>query len=183
MPNNEPVLFFGYGANRDPDLMRALFGRLPAGQPKTVVLPGHELVIQTLDHVPDAVMPDAPAELSPQALLKDVWDDSFRAYSARPAAGKSIVGTLWKFTPRQLEMMRDWELIDFGWHQETQVTVIDYARRKFTATTPLLGDNERVLQTIPDGTQYPNFLNSQRKTIANAQRARHDFLERNYGIA
>lgn len=61
-------MYFGYGANRDPEMMEALLGRIPEGRPAKLF--SHRLYIQPWEEIPVEVR----KELTPP------WDTAFKSY-------------------------------------------------------------------------------------------------------
>lgn len=108
------ILYFGYGANSRKEMMEAITGNKNLnGQPG--VLRGFKLFVQKMNQVPDSVFPGAPAPISPKVILKPNWGDDFETYIVKPAGEKDeVAGTVWELTSLQRELVRDWELVDFG---------------------------------------------------------------------
>lgn len=130
---SEKVAYFGYGANRDPRMMGWILKRNPdtlAGY--DAALEGYGLAIQRLDQVPDKVVQDAPAPRSARDLLKESWDEDFMSYVIFPSPEGRVSGVMWKLTPEERERVRDWELIDFGWYEDVEVSVRDSAGDEHT---------------------------------------------------
>jgi hypothetical protein len=78
------VLYFGYGAEADPHLIKQIVGVEPEYEPVTVL--GMRLGIQSLRAVPDfktsSELPASPRQI----LLDSGWDDTFRSYIVWPDA-------------------------------------------------------------------------------------------------
>ena len=111
----DKVLYFAYGANRDIKMMQAITGSSELkGKPAT--LKGYSLYVQRLDQVPDTVSENSPAPISPRDLLKESWPDTFTSYIIKEDPEGEVAGVVWELTPLQRELVRDWELVDFGWY-------------------------------------------------------------------
>ncbi len=181
MSENETVLYFGYGANRDPQMIAAILGR-PAKElvGQQAVLEGYRLAIQRLDQVPDTVLPKAPAPISPRALLKECWDDDFKSYVALADPEGKILGTIWEMTRDERERVRDWELVDFGWYVDYE----GYAVTAEGARVPIIGERLGDGQTVDhevDGMDYETWLQDPEKFKIIAEKARREYDERLQG--
>ncbi len=175
---SETVQYFGYGANRHPRMIAAITGKLVSelvGKPG--ILEGFSLAIQSIDQVPDAVLDGAPAPISPQTLLRESWDDSFRSYVITPSIDGHVSGTIWELTTDDRERVRDWELIDFGWYKDTKGVAVTTDGQHIPIITEQLGDNQAVIQDV-DGSDYETWLNPVEQFEAVAAKARHEFDER-----
>ncbi len=153
------VLYFGYGVNKDWQMMEMITkNRALSGTP--AVLKDWELCVQRIDQVPDVVVPDSPAPVSPRQILKGSWPNEgrdFVSYTIRPAEGKEVHGTLWELTEEERELVRNWELIDFGWYKDAVVKV-EVDGQVVEVQTEVLRDGQEVDKVV-DGKEYPTFLN------------------------
>ena len=175
---SEVINYFGYGANRHPRMIAAITGRLASelvGRPG--ILEGFSLAIQNIDQVPDAVLEDAPAPISPQALLRESWDDSFRSYVIRQSKDGRVSGTIWELTQDDRERVRDWELIDFGWYKDAEGDATMEDGQQIPVVTERLGDNQVFTQDV-DGSDYETWLNPVERFETVAAKARQEFDER-----
>ncbi len=130
---------------------------------KHVVLKDWELRVQPIDKVPDIVTENSPAPVSPRKILQGSWPNEgrdFVSYTIRPAGGKEVHGTLWELTKEERELVRNWELIDFGWYKDAKVKVILDDGTELEVQTEVLGDGQEIDEgRVIDGRDYPNFLN------------------------
>ncbi len=125
----EKVLYFGYGANRDSRMMAAITGNKNLkGRPE--VLRGFSLCIQRLDQVPDTIVPSAPVQISPRKILEGNWPSNFTSYIIKEDSEGQVNGTIWELTPLERELVRDWELVDFGWYEDKAATVVTLDRQE-----------------------------------------------------
>ena len=101
------ILYFGYGANSQREMMEAITGnRNLKGQP--AILKGYTLCIQKLSQAPDSV----------KKILRESWGDNFETYIIKPDKNGEVAGTIWELSPQDREVVRDWEMIDFGWYKD-----------------------------------------------------------------
>lgn len=107
------IQYFAYGSNKDVRMMKAITGAHELiGRPG--ILKDYTLCVQKLNQIPDIVFETAPAPISPRALLKESWPDTFESYIIKPDPNSEVVGTIWELTPLQRELVREWEMVDFG---------------------------------------------------------------------
>ncbi len=159
------LCYFGYGAHRDPDLISALFGRLPDG--KNAVLAGFSLCIQHLSHAPTNIVAEAENTRSPQELLKEFWPDDFRVYTIRRKPGSEAHGIVWLITPEERKLIREWQLMPYGWQHEidTIVTLED------SSLLPVITEGvwpDQKVDAVVDGREYEMFLNGKESMIEKA---------------
>ena len=114
------VLYFGYGANRTPEMMSWITGR-GGFEGKPAILEGWNLCIQRLDQIPKVAVPTSSGPQSLQEQLREEWGDNFETYIIKSGKGK-VLGTLWKIEPEDRELIRDWERVGF-WYKEVKVKV------------------------------------------------------------
>lgn len=158
------VLYFGYGANSQREMMEAITGNENlVGQPG--ILRGFKLCIQKMSQVPDSVFPNSPIAVSPKQILRESWPDSFETYIIKPGEETDeVAGTVWELTPLERELVRDWELVDFGWYKDIKGKAL---------TT----DGKEVDREI-NGKDYEPFLNRVEDFRRVAKKAREEYLER-----
>ena len=117
------ILYFGYGANREPRMMHAIT-RNPNLVGHSIPIRGFKLCVQKLDQVPDTVPPDSPAPKSARQILKDAgWPQTFQTYIIKPDKDGQVFGMLWELTPLERELVREWELVDYGWYKDMNVRI------------------------------------------------------------
>lgn len=171
------VHYFGFGANRDIRMIEAIIGRRARGVP--ALLKGYRLCVQSLPHIPDTIAPNAPAPVSPRSIIASNWPPEFESYGVRPAPSYAVLGTIWTLSPVERELVRDWELIDFGWSEDTS----GYATTVHGAVVPMVTEQLRVNQEIDrvvDGHVYPPFLFPVDDFARIAQKSREEFYKRTF---
>lgn len=164
---NSKILYFGYGANSQREMMEAITGNKNlVGQPG--VLRGFRLCVQRMDQVPESV----------KKILKESWPDSFETYIIKSGEETDeVVGTVWELTPLERELVRDWELVDFGWYKDADVKVAVDGNNEVDAQTEILGEGQEYDREV-NGKDYPSFLNRLEDFQKVAEKARNEYLER-----
>ncbi|HCC83608.1 TPA: hypothetical protein DEP96_02045 [Candidatus Uhrbacteria bacterium] len=138
-------LYFGFGANRDATVIKAITGRSALHLPAS--LDGWHLCVQQLNDIPKKV----------QRLLRRAWGDSFVSYGIVKEPSSRVTGTLWLLTNAQRQAIHDWEFIG-SWSHNVQVKVkISLFGLKFLvdAETEHLAKQK---VTLVDGLTYPTYL-------------------------
>ena len=177
MATNNKILYFGYGANSRKKMMEVITGnRNLVGYP--AILKGFILCIQRLDQIPDSVLSSSPAPISPRQLLKESWPDSFESYIIKSASKTDeVAGTIWELTFQERELVRDWELIDFGWYRDIKTKALTEDGREVEVETEGLRDGQEVDRVV-DGKNYEPFINPLKDFQRVAEKARREYLER-----
>lgn len=177
----ELVTYFGYGANRDPRMIAAILGKQEnelVG--REGVLVGYELAVQTLAEIPGEVSSGAPKQTSPRDILRDAWGEDFQSYVVRPNPEGRVAGVAWQLTPDEVERMKDWELLDFGWHEMHNTYARTDECESMAVITEAVSTAEPVDRLV-DGIDYPSFLDDVGKFQEIADRVRREYDERLYG--
>lgn len=172
------VLYFGYGANRDAEMISAILGK-PKEElvGRVATLLGYKLAVQRLDQVPDATKEDAPENISPRQILKNNWDESFTSYVIQPDPSGKVSGTIWEITPEEYERIRDWELLDFGWYEDCVGEAIDVDGVTIPIVTEMIGPNQDFDHEV-DGMNYETWLKPADEFMAIATKARLEYDDR-----
>lgn len=174
---SETVLYVGYGANRDSQMMEAIIG----GTPKILgraAIQDVELCIQRHDQITDTVVATAPAPLSPKQIMVGAWGENsnFEAYAIRPKEGSTVAATLFELTQLQRDLVAEWELVEFGWYDHMSAGVTLEDGTKLEAVTEGFTRDQAIDRTV-DGQNYATFLADPAAMFATAEKARLDYLE------
>lgn len=171
------IPYFGYGTNRDRDMMVAMIGRNNLSGAKGVIF-DYELVIQDLEHIPDRVLSTAPAPRSPREIMKTALGDNAKLYIIRPKSVAITYGTIWQITPEEYEMVRDWELLDFGMQEDMQVLGQTETGEKITVQTHGSNDPNLLMSVVIEGENYEDYLVPKEKILETARQVNNEFRER-----
>lgn len=170
------IQYFAYGANRDLRMMRAI-----TGSQELVghlgILKGYTLCVQKLNQVPDIVLKTSPAPISPRALLKESWPDTFESYIIKPDPKGEVSGTIWELTPLQRKLVRDWELVDFGWYKDIDASAVTTDGQVIQVQAEGLREGQEVDREI-NGNNYETWLNDPVDFERVAEKARREYFER-----
>jgi len=172
------VMYFGYGATRDSGVISIILGKPESALVgRKAVLEGFDLAIQRLDQVPDVILPTAPSAISVRESLRKVWGDNFRSYVLKPNSGGRVSGIIWELTPEDIERIKDWELLDFGWFEDTNGEAITPEGNRIPVVTEKIRSDQEVDQVV-DGLEYETWLEDPEKFKAVAEKARHEYDDR-----
>ena len=120
----QEILYFGYGTNRDRDMMVAMIGRDDLlGEPGKLL--GYELCVQGLKDIPGTVVENAPALFSPREIVERALGSLFELYIIRPSPSNATCGTIWHLTIEDLNLVYEWELLEFGMQEKIMATAIN----------------------------------------------------------
>lgn len=160
------ILYFGYGANSQREMMEAITGnRNLKGQPG--ILRGYTLCVQKLSQVPDSV----------KKILLESWGDNFETYIIKPDKNGEVAGTIWELSPQDRELVRDWELIDFGWYKDMEGKAVIRDGKEVDVQTEGLREGHIVDREVR-GKYYPPFLNKLEDFQRVAEQSRKEYVTR-----
>ena len=171
------VRYFGYGTNRDHDMMAAMIGRNNLlGVPGK--LPGYELCIQALSDIPDVVAERAPVSLSPREIVGRAFGSSFEVYVTRPNPGSVAYGTIWDITSEELKLVHEWELLDFGMQNEMKATAVGSDGEAVDVDTHGLQNPDTPVNRVVSGDDYVDYLVPREDILRVANEVRLEYLAR-----
>ncbi|MCX6730734.1 MAG: gamma-glutamylcyclotransferase [Candidatus Roizmanbacteria bacterium] len=145
------ILFFGYGANKDPHRLKEILGKYPEGG-QGAVLENYSLAVQTLKQIPT----------SAQHILKKVWGENFQAYTIRKGNG-FVEGRIWLIEEEDLEKIKKWEFIgDENWREVATAQATTSEGKSLSVITEKSKDSYLV-EKIVDGLNYESNINVEGK--------------------
>lgn len=175
---SEMIQYFGYGTNRNYDMMVHMVGResiegIPAK------MPGYELCIQKLNDISNEVMKDAPAPQSPREIVRGAFNEDFELYIIRPNADTETYGTIWYLTPNELKLVHEWELLEFGMQEVIKGMAIGENGQMFSVDTHGTLNPNAPIDRVIEGKDYDDYIISKDEILKVADRVRKEYLERN----
>jgi hypothetical protein len=178
MKSPETVLYAGYGANRDPEMIEAITGNVPKSL-GAVVLDDFELCVQRLDQTPDTVFEGAPSPISIREILTRSWGESygFETYTIRPKIGSMVDAMLFEITSDDRALIANWEMIEFGWYGSMRVAARQGNGTIVLAETEGLREGQAIDRVV-NGLGYDTYLNERTNMFIIAEQARLEYLER-----
>lgn len=153
--------YFGFGANKSPEMINAIIGRKPEGFP--VFPDDYELCVEKWDELNETA----------REHLSGSWDKSFSSYTIRERIGSRVYGTCWKVTKKERELIKDWELCGI-WSRSVKVVVSDSDGNLFPTETEVV-ENYRIKQVVFEK-NYRVYVAPRARMLAVARKSRKDFL-------
>ncbi|OGZ62510.1 MAG: hypothetical protein A3H51_01675 [Candidatus Spechtbacteria bacterium RIFCSPLOWO2_02_FULL_38_8] len=178
MTKEDKILYFGYGANMTREMMAWITGNENLkGHPAKIR--GFKLGVQKLNQIPSEVSQTSSAPVSPQQILRENWGENFESYVMfRADPDSEVAGTIWELTNYERELVRNWELIDFGWYEDLRgVRTNIQEGEEVVIETEVLRENQEIDRQV-DGLKYEPFLMPQSEFKRIAERERGEYLER-----
>lgn len=178
MTQPETILYAGYGANRDPQMIKEITGREPYVIGR-VALKDVELCIQRFDQIPTEVVSTAPVPVAAREIMIDSWgqQSDFETYTVRPREGSMVDGMLFELSPEERALISEWELIEFGWYERLPVTVVLEDGSEKLAETEGLRDGQEIDRVV-SGSRYSTYLNDPADMYKIAKKSRREYFER-----
>lgn len=145
------VYFFGYGADKEVDMIKAITGRKPhvVGD---AILGDYELCIQALKDIPQKSM-------HIREMIGRGWGPDFLTYTIRPKTGSKVHGTLFRLSLHDRHAVDRWELTYAHWYEKTFINVVlESTGKVYQTETQIMGKGQTVSKVV-SGFNYPAWLN------------------------
>jgi hypothetical protein len=156
--------------------MAAMVGRKRiSGLPAKLL--GYALCIQKINDISAKVLKTAPSPRSPREILTTCFDKKFELYIIKPKAHAVTYGTLWKLTPKEIDLVKDWEMLAFGMQEDINGVVIDHKGKKILAYTHGSLSTRLSINRIVEGDDYEIYLVPKKKILGVAVVSRKEYLE------
>lgn len=170
------IKFFGYGSNADKDMMVHMVGRedLKGESGKLI---GYQLCIQSLDQIRNIIPPTSPLKESPQQIIRKKFGDKFDLFIAVPKPDAVVYGTIWELTPEEIELVKNWELVDFGMQEEVQAMAINSNGELLQVETQAVVDPPAEYHTVIEDNGYPRYIVDKELILKTADEVREDYLK------
>lgn len=171
------IKYFGHGTNKDKDMMVHMIGRKNIlGEPGMLI--GYELCIQKGRQFRDTIPKTSPINVSPRAIIINSWGPDFEMYVSRPNPNGVIYGTIWDITSEEFELVREWELVDYGAQEDAKGIAINSKGEPIEVITqsflnPPIPEIDRVV-TEKD---YEPYIAPKEAMLKKADQVRLEYLE------
>lgn len=171
------IKYFGYGSNADKDMMVHMVGREDLkGEPGRLI--GYQLCIQSLDQIRDIIPPTSPLKKSPQQVIRGTFGDKFDLYVAVAKPDAVAYGTIWDLTPEEIDLVKDWEMVDGGMQEEVQAMAMDSKGELIQVETQAVIDPPGEFYAIIEDNDYPRYIADREKMLKTADENRESHLKR-----
>lgn len=171
------VSYFGYGPTRDKEIISVITANKGvAGQ--HAILQGYNLCIQELCHVPDSVLSTSPIPMSPMKILETAWQANFKSYNlVKGKKDSKVAGMVWKLTPKEWDLIKEWELVKFGWSKVITTKALTKEGKKIDVVTTGIRRGQG-FDKIVNGKKYKTFPVPIRDLKRAIRKCRKEYFER-----
>lgn len=177
MNQTKIIKYFGYGSNKDLNMMIHMVGRKDLkGEPGKLL--GYELCIQKIGNIRNIVPKPDIMPFSPRDIIRKGFGDSFELYMARPKADGIIYGTIWNLTSEEINRVKNWELVDFGMQEEVNAMAMD-SNGNFiqVETQAVISPPAEIDRVVTELENYPAYIAPRDKMLEIADIALSDYLK------
>jgi hypothetical protein len=170
------INYFGFGTNRDLEMMEHMIGRKNI-KGEHGKLMGYEITIQRADQFRTEIPPTSPNQkMSVKDLIMKSWGPKFEMFTSRPNPKGVAYGTIWYITPEELELVRNWEIVDFGCQEDAYgVAITDDGRVVEVITQSFLKPAE--IDRVITGDDYNPYIWDKEAMLKRADELRVEYLE------
>lgn len=167
--------YFGPVTNGDPEMMYHMVGRHLHGEPGT--LKGYDLCIQKIHQIRNIIPKTSPLTRSPQEIIRAQFGDSFELYVLRPNPKGEVPGTIWDVTPQEMELIREWEMVDYGMQEQIKVTALDSQGNPVEVEIQVLLDEPHEIDRVVNAEIADLYIAPKEKMWAVADWCREEYFK------
>lgn len=168
------VKYFGYGSNSDKDMMAHMVGRKDIkGEPGKLI--GYQLCVQSLDQIRGIILPNSPLKVSPQQLIRQNYGDTFDLFIAVPKPDAVAYGTIWDLTPEEIDLVKEWELVEYGMQEEVQAMAMNSDGQLIQVEAQAVVDPPAKFYVVIEGNDYPRYIVDKEKMLSEADKCRINY--------
>jgi hypothetical protein len=171
------IKYFGFGTNKDLDMMVHMVGRQDLkGEPGKLI--GYEVCIQKSRDMRMDIPETSPVQIPPGQLIIDTWGPDFDMFVSRPNPDAVAYGTIWDLSPEELELVKEWECVEYGVQDEVQAMAMDSHDNLIQVETQALTRPTDKIDRVITGPDYDPYIAPKEKMLEVADRLRLEYLER-----
>ena len=174
--NKTTINYFGFGTNRDLEMMQHMIGRQDIkGEHGRLI--GYEITIQGANQFRTKIPPGSPTpDRSPRDLIMKGWGPGFEMFTSRPNPTGIAYGTIWYITPEELELVREWEIVDYGGQEDAYgIAITDDGRLIEIITQSFL--EPAGIDRVITGDDYSPYIWDKKAMLEYADKIRLQYLE------
>ena len=158
-------------------MMAAIIGREKIdGAPARLL--GFELVVQKTNDISNEIIKTAPIPASPRQIVEKAFDKNFELYIIRPRINGVTFGTIWQIKEKEYQLVREWELLDFGMQQNIHAIAVGSKNTLINVVTHGTLNRRAFINRTIEGNDYDNYLVMKDKILKVATRVREEYLAR-----
>lgn len=172
--NDWMIVYFGFGTNKDRDMMSHIIGRneIEGFWGKLI---GYEVCVQRADQFRVDVPDTNPINKSPKDIIIGSWGPKFEMFVSRPNPSGEAYGTIWYISPEELELVREWELVDYGAQEDAYGIAEDSDGNKFEVITQSFLKFAEIDRVIT-GENYEAYIWPKEAMLKRADEIREQYL-------
>lgn len=177
MSNQKLIKYFGFGTNKDKDMMAHMVGNPNLkGEPGKLL--GYELCIQGINQIRNNTIP--PFDRSPREIIRTGFGDSFKLYIVRPKTGADVHGTIWDLTEEEFELVCNWELVDFGMQEDAKAVAVNSKGEPIQIETQALLKDPSEVELVVKDEDYEAYIAPKDIMLKTADEVREDYLKKKH---
>lgn len=146
------------------------------GEPGKLI--GYQLCIQSLDQIRDIIPPNSPLKVSPREMIREGFGDKFDLFVAVQKPDAITYGTIWDLTPEEINLVKEWELVEYGMQEEVQAMAMTSDGQLIQVETQAVIDPPAKFYTTVEGNDYPRYIADRDKMLKVADQCRIDYQKR-----
>lgn len=169
MQNDNIIYYFGFGTNKDRDMMEHMVGRKGLiGEPGKLI--GYDVCIQRADQFRTEIPENTPFKASPKDLIIKSWGQDFEMFVSKPNPDGVAYGTIWQLTLEELEFVREWEMVDYGAQEDAWGTAINEKGESFQVITQSFMKPPIEIDRVVTGEDYEPYIWPKKAMLRHADR-------------
>jgi hypothetical protein len=168
------IAYFGFGTNKDKDMMAHMIGRSEIeGEPGKLL--GYDVCIQKAHQFRTEIPKTSPIDISPRDIIINSWGPDFEMFVSRPNPKGETYGTIWYITSDELELVREWEIVDYGAQEDAYGVAVNPKGQEIEVITQsFLKPTE--IDRVVVGADYEPYIWSKDAMLKRADEIREQYL-------
>jgi hypothetical protein len=170
------IKYFGFGTNKDLAMMQHMIGRQDVkGTPGRLI--GYEVCVQKASQFRTLTPPTSSSPLTPRQLIIKNWHKDFLMYVSRPNPLGIAHGMIWWITPKELELVRNWEIVDFGAQDDAYGWALDDSGElQQVITQSFVRPEPTDIHQVVEGSDYEPYIEDKQAMLDKADYLREEYL-------
>lgn len=177
--NNTIIKYFGFGTNKDLAMMQHIVGRDDLkGEPGKLL--GYKVCIQKSRDMRSEIPETSPIKKPPRDIIVENWGPDFDMFVSIPDPNGVAYGTIWDLTPEEVELVKEWECVEYGLQDEVWGMAMDSSGNLIQVETQSLtrpSDKSKILKIL-EGPNYEPYVADKQRMLDIADKARAEYFQR-----
>lgn len=168
------IAYFGFGTNRDLSMMQHMIGRKKIkGEHGRLI--GYEITIQKSKQFRTEIPKTSPYPVSPRNLILRGWGPKFEMFTSRPNVTGVAYGTIWYITQEELELVREWEIVDYGCQEDAFGIAVTKTGKLVKVITQSFLKPAKISRVIR-GDKYASYIWNKKAMLKRADEIRIEYI-------